>query len=62
LEGLESKERDQEVDMAKEYDVIVVGAGPGGTCCAALLAKKGLKVLLLEKNAKVGGKMMDQVS
>jgi phytoene dehydrogenase-like protein len=62
LEGLESKERDQEVDMAKEYDVIVVGAGPGGTCCAALLAKKGLKVLLLEKNAKVGGKTMDQVS
>ncbi len=45
--------------MAVDYDVIVVGAGPGGTCCAALLAKKGLKVLLLDKNAKVGGKTMD---
>jgi phytoene dehydrogenase-like protein len=45
--------------MAAEYDVIVVGAGPGGTCCAALLANKGLNVLLLDKNARVGGKQMD---
>jgi len=45
--------------MVTEYDVIVVGAGPGGTCCAALLAKKGLNVLLMDKNAKVGGKTMD---
>jgi prolycopene isomerase len=45
--------------MAAEYYVIIVGAGPGGTCCAALLAQKGLNVLLLDKNAKVGGKQMD---
>ena len=45
--------------MATVYDVIIVGAGPGGTCCAALLAQKGLNVLLLDKNAKVGGKQMD---
>ncbi len=41
-----------------EYDVIVVGAGPGGSACAALLAKKGLKTLLLEKNDRAGGKAM----
>lgn len=40
------------------YDVIVVGAGFGGSTCAALLANEGLNVLLLEKNAKAGGKAM----
>jgi phytoene dehydrogenase-like protein len=45
--------------MAKaDYEVIVVGAGFGGSSCAALLAKHGLKVLLLEKNARAGGKAM----
>ncbi len=43
--------------MAKpEYDVIVVGAGFGGSSCAGLLAKRGLKVLLLDKNSRAGGK------
>ncbi len=41
-----------------KYDVIVVGAGFGGSSCAGLLAKRGLKVLLLEKNARAGGKAM----
>jgi len=41
-----------------KYDAIVVGAGPGGCTCAALLAKKGLHVLLLDKNRRVGGKQM----
>ncbi len=45
--------------MAKaNYDVIVVGAGFGGAPCAALLAKRGLHVLLLDKNARPGGKAM----
>jgi phytoene dehydrogenase-like protein len=45
--------------MAKsEYDVIVVGAGFGGISCAGLLAKRGAKVLLLEKNSRAGGKAM----
>jgi prolycopene isomerase len=45
--------------MAEErFDVIVVGAGFGGAACAGLLAKRGLHVLLLEKNAKAGGKAM----
>ncbi len=44
--------------MSKEYDVIVVGAGPGGSTLAALLAKNGLNVLMLDKNSKAGGKML----
>ncbi len=45
--------------MAKDrYDVIVVGAGFGGSACAGLLARRGLDVLLVEKNARAGGKAM----
>jgi len=45
--------------MADEsYDVIVIGAGFGGSACAGLLAKRGLNVLLVEKNNRAGGKAM----
>ncbi len=40
------------------YDAIIVGAGFGGATTAALMAKRGMKVLLLEQNAKAGGKAM----
>ena len=43
---------------AESYDVIVIGAGFGGSACAGLLAKEGLRVLLLEKNKQAGGKAM----
>lgn len=43
---------------ATSYDVIVIGAGFGGSACAGLLAKRGLRVLLVEKNARAGGKAM----
>lgn len=38
-----------------EYDVIVVGAGVGGLTCAALLATRGYRVLVLEQQHQVGG-------
>jgi prolycopene isomerase len=45
--------------MARDsYDVIVIGAGFGGSSCAGLLAKRGLDVLLVEKNTRAGGKAM----
>ncbi len=37
------------------YDVIVVGAGNGGLTSAALLAKRGLKVLVVEQHYIPGG-------
>ncbi len=35
--------------------VIVIGAGIGGLCCGAKLAKDGNHVLILEENAHIGG-------
>ena len=40
--------------MRKQYDLIVVGAGPGGSTAARLAAQAGLSVLLLEKRQEIG--------
>lgn len=36
------------------YDVVVVGAGPGGSVAAETVAKAGLRALLLEKRQEIG--------
>ncbi len=41
--------------MRDRYDTVVIGSGIGGLCCGALLAKVGLKVLVLEQHFKIGG-------
>ena len=38
-----------------QHDAIIIGAGHNGLTCAYYLAKKGLKVAILEASAKVGG-------
>ena len=38
----------------KDYDVIVVGGGPGGCIAAKECAEKGLSVLLLERHREIG--------
>ena len=45
--------RDQRPSEA--YDAVVVGAGVGGLVCANLLARGGLRVLLVEQHYMVGG-------
>ncbi|MCK4968224.1 MAG: NAD(P)/FAD-dependent oxidoreductase [Candidatus Aenigmarchaeota archaeon] len=42
------------MELKKEYDVIVVGAGPGGAITALKCAEGGLNVLLLEKRQEIG--------
>jgi phytoene dehydrogenase-like protein len=37
------------------YDAVIVGAGVGGLVCANLLARAGLRVLLVEQHYMVGG-------
>ncbi len=37
----------------REFDVIVVGGGPGGVSAAKFAAKRGLNVLLLEKEPAI---------
>lgn len=43
--------------MPNEQDVIVIGAGAAGLMAAGIAAQNGAKVLLLEKNDKVGRKI-----
>jgi phytoene dehydrogenase-like protein len=42
-------------EYPRRYDAIIVGAGIGGLVCANLLARGGMKVLLLEKHYMLGG-------
>ena len=44
--------------VAKVYDVIVVGGGPAGMMAAGRAAELGAKVALLEKNEKLGKKLL----
>lgn len=40
--------------MFDEYDVVVIGAGPGGSLAARDAAKGGARVLLIEKRQEIG--------
>lgn len=42
---------------AKEFDVVVVGGGPGGIPAAIAAARGGARVLLVEKNGYLGGNL-----
>lgn len=40
-----------------QYDAIIIGSGLGGLASAIILAKEGMKVLVLEKNNQLGGNL-----
>jgi len=41
--------------MTQDYDLVVIGAGPGGYVAAARASSLGLKTALVEKDPKLGG-------
>ena len=41
--------------MANNFDLVVIGTGPGGYVCAIRAAQLGLKTAVVEKNATFGG-------
>ncbi|WP_456418623.1 geranylgeranyl reductase family protein [Methanocaldococcus infernus] len=41
-------------ELKESYDIIVVGAGPGGSCSAYASSKLGAKTLLVEKSQEIG--------
>ena len=44
--------------MAEEFDAIVLGAGAAGLMCAARAGQRGRRVLLLERAATPGKKIL----
>ncbi|MFW9975003.1 MAG: FAD-dependent oxidoreductase [Candidatus Thorarchaeota archaeon] len=45
----------------KEYDIVIVGAGPGGSIAALEAAKKGLKTIFFERGRKPGEKNSSRI-
>ncbi len=48
--------KDDTVDETEVFDLIVVGCGPAGSAAAITAAKRGLRVLILERGSYVGAK------
>ena len=56
-EEVSLNEKERELPVKKEYDVIVFGAEPEGIAASISAARNGLKVLLVEKRDGPGGMM-----
>jgi len=45
----------KKLDIIGEYDVAVIGGGPGGVCAAIAAARNGAKTVLIERTGMLGG-------
>lgn len=59
-ESYEFSENNRSVRVNKynEYDIVVVGAGPGGIAAAIQIARMGIRVALLEETDQIGGQLI----
>jgi sarcosine oxidase subunit alpha len=44
----------------KQAEIVIIGGGPAGLCAAVSAAKSGSKVLIIDKNKKLGGQLIKQ--
>ena len=44
----------------KQVEALIVGGGPAGLCAAISAAEEGCKVLLVERDPKLGGQLVKQ--
>jgi sarcosine oxidase subunit alpha len=44
----------------KQAEIVIIGGGPAGLCAALSAAKSGSKVLIIDKNKKLGGQLIKQ--
>ena len=45
----------------ERFDLIIVGAGPSGLSAAIEAAKRGMKVVVFDENARPGGQLFKQI-
>ena len=43
-----------EASLSEPYDIVVIGAGPAGSCAAQAAARRGAKVLLIDRRQRLG--------
>jgi heterodisulfide reductase subunit A len=58
MEAMTNNKIEKENVTATDYDVLVIGAGIAGEESALKLADMGFKILLIEKEPSIGGKMI----
>ena len=42
------------------YDAVIIGSGHNGLICGSYLARAGMKVLVVERNDRVGGGLLTE--
>lgn len=53
--GYSTRKYEESIADGKKYDAIIVGSGIGGLVSAAIMARSGKKVLVLEQHDQAGG-------